>query len=83
MNPIQTIQVVPTSYTQTIKQVEVASIAFATSSSIIININLRDANQVFIKNTSLTMSGSDFSNWQNSNTFLQNWILTQLNLIAA
>ena len=83
MNPIQTIQVNPLVYSQTIKQVEVATISFATSTSLTINVNLRDASGVFIKNQSLNLSGSDFSSWQNNNSYLTNWILTQLGLTAA
>jgi hypothetical protein len=82
MNPIEIIQVIPTAYTQTIAAVEISAISFATQNSLAISVILRDSSQVFIKNTSLTMSGADFAGWQNNNTYLQNWVLTQLGLTS-
>lgn len=74
------INVEPLDIIRKIEKVELAEIKVIPFTSAIIKVMLRDINDVYIDNRNLEMTTPDYLAWLNDDTYLVNWVLTQLNL---
>ena len=70
----------PKDYIRVIHKVEVSNVTINLYNGATFQINLRDANGVFIYNTTLYMDQPTYLEWNNDDNFAKNWIMSQLDL---
>jgi hypothetical protein len=73
------IPVVAKNYSRTASQVEIFSVKVIPFTSATIIVNIRDSSGAYIYGKTLSMDSQTYLQWQNDDTFLQNFVVTQLN----
>ena len=62
-------------------QIRVQNLVLFTS--VTVNVILMGANNEFIDSVSYTLSGTEYTNWNNDDTYIVDYVLTQLGLTQA
>jgi hypothetical protein len=66
-----------------ITNVEIRVMNLILFTSVSINVILFGANNAYVDSKQFTLSGSDYTNWSNDDTYIVNYVLTQLGLTQA
>jgi len=72
----------PFNYTVTYGQFIVTSVHCQLFTGAIVTIALYDTKGNFIQNQKLPMNTTDYNNWGSSDTFIINWVCTQMGFTA-
>jgi hypothetical protein len=82
-NPQMTISVVPTPYvkpTQTVAKLQVRVMNLILFTSVSVNVALLEENNTFVDSKSFLLEGTDYTSWNNDDTYIVNYVLTQLGM---
>jgi len=84
-NDPMNVSVVPSPYnrpTMNITNVQIRVMNLVLFTSVSVSVSLFDTNQ-YIDSKQYTLSGDDYTNWMNDDSYIVNYVLTQLGLTQA